>query len=296
MNDPLHTPARDGTLNQTTDPHGPVPRAPLRDLEGLRPRCVGRCGRSPVVTLAACGPARRPLRRAFHNSAITDDDVTRTTTTVVAPTSAAPATTSSAPVATSSVVVRSTSSAPPLGRRRPVRHRGRSPHARPLRRLGTVTVLLIAGFGDGGDNWGSIEGPVAQDARVCSSARFGTGTSDPPATVQTFRSQAADLHQALGSIGEPGPYVVVGHSFGGAEAVTFASMFGDEVAGLLLLDASPTTWPETVCAVPDDGSDTARSYQQACARTPTRRTTRNVSTSPPRSPKWPRSLHSATSR
>ena len=42
--------------------------------------------------------------------------------------------------------------------------------------------------------------------------------------------------------------------FGGAEAVTFASMFPTEVRGLLLLDASPPAWNTAICAVPDDGS------------------------------------------
>lgn len=98
---------------------------------------------------------------------------------------------------------------------------------------GAPTVVLIAGFNDGGDNWGSIEAPIAQGARVCSSARFGTGTSDAPPAVQTFTSQATQLRTALESVGEPGPYVVVGHSYGGAEAVAFASMFASDVSGLL---------------------------------------------------------------
>jgi len=41
----------------------------------------------------------------------------------------------------------------------------------------------------------------------------------------------------------------VGHSFGGAQAVTFTSQYPDEVAGLMLLDASPATWPATACSV-----------------------------------------------
>jgi pimeloyl-ACP methyl ester carboxylesterase len=61
----------------------------------------------------------------------------------------------------------------------------------------------------------------------------------------------------LEEAGEPGPYVVVGHSFGGAEAVTFASTYAGEVAGLVLLDASPTTWPDIVCSVP--------AYEAVCA-------------------------------
>jgi pimeloyl-ACP methyl ester carboxylesterase len=58
---------------------------------------------------------------------------------------------------------------------------------------------------------------------------------------------------------------VVGHSFGGAEAVAFTSGFSDEVEGVLLLDASPVTWPAAVCAVPADGSPAATAFAGICA-------------------------------
>lgn len=122
---------------------------------------------------------------------------------------------------------------------------------------GPTTVLLIAGWGDGGEYWGAIEPAISERARVCWYARFGTGKSDAPSTTQTFSTQAADLHALLEQTGEPGPYVVLGHSFGGAEAVTFASKYADEVAGLVLLDASPVTWPATVCSVAE--------YEAGCA-------------------------------
>ena len=121
---------------------------------------------------------------------------------------------------------------------------------------GDTTVVLIAGW-DGGDGaWDAVAPSVSQHARVCSYAKFGTGSSDAAPTVQTFASQADDLHALLAAAHEPGPYVVLGHSFGGAAAVTFASKYPDEVTGLLLLDASPTTWPTTVCTVP--------AYKPAC--------------------------------
>ncbi len=130
---------------------------------------------------------------------------------------------------------------------------------------GDATVVLIAGLGDGGDNWGAIEPAVAPSARVCSYAHFGTGTSDPPPGPQTFSTRANDLQTLLQAAGERGPYLLVGHSFGGAEAVMFASMFPDDVTGVLLLDASPATWITTLCSVVDDGSDAAASYRELCA-------------------------------
>jgi pimeloyl-ACP methyl ester carboxylesterase len=130
---------------------------------------------------------------------------------------------------------------------------------------GDTTVVLISGFEGGGDIWGAVTPDISRQARVCSYDRFGTGTSDPSSTTQTFASQAQDLRALLQAIGEPAPYVVVGHSFGGAEAVSFASSFPADVSGLLLLDASPISWPAAVCSVSDDGSDAARDFQAACA-------------------------------
>lgn len=129
---------------------------------------------------------------------------------------------------------------------------------------GPTTVLLIAGFNDGGDNWGEIEPGLSRQARVCSYARFGTGTSDPPTRPQTFATSAADLHALLKAIGEPGPYLVVGHSYGGGQAVTFASQYRSEVIGVALLDATPVGWIAAGCAVPDDGSEWAASFRDGC--------------------------------
>ena len=122
---------------------------------------------------------------------------------------------------------------------------------------GDSTVLLLAGWDHASPDWAGIEPSIAQHARVCSYDRFGTGTSDAAATPQTFETQVADLHELLEAAGEPGPYVVVGHSFGGAEAVTFAATHPDEVAAVMLVDASPTTWPSTVCSIP--------AYASGCA-------------------------------
>jgi pimeloyl-ACP methyl ester carboxylesterase len=117
----------------------------------------------------------------------------------------------------------------------------------------------------GDENWGKVEPDIAARARVCSYARPGTGSSDPATSTQTFTTQSAQLDSLLTTAGEPGPYVVVGHSFGGAEAVTFASRYADQVTGLVLIDASPATWPAELCAVADDGSDMAVTIHSTCA-------------------------------
>ena len=129
---------------------------------------------------------------------------------------------------------------------------------------GDTTVLLIAGFGGDTTNWVNVEPAIATRARVCSYDRPGTGTSDPATMTTTFTTEATDFHNVLKTIGEPGPYVVVGHSFGGAQAIAFASLFADDVTGIVLIDASPTTWPAAACSVADDGSDMAAMMRASC--------------------------------
>jgi pimeloyl-ACP methyl ester carboxylesterase len=129
---------------------------------------------------------------------------------------------------------------------------------------GPATAVLVAGFETSSKIWDAVTPAVAEQTRVCTYDRFGTGTSDPAPRSQTFASQVEDLHAALASLGEIGPYVVVGHSFGGGAAVVFADTYRTEVTGLLLVDASPVTWPTTICSVPDDGTPAAIGYQQLC--------------------------------
>src|SRR5204863_6990713 len=55
---------------------------------------------------------------------------------------------------------------------------------------GDATVLLIAGWGAGGDEaWSAVYPALAEQARVCTYDRPGTGTSDAPASDQTFETE-----------------------------------------------------------------------------------------------------------
>jgi pimeloyl-ACP methyl ester carboxylesterase len=68
--------------------------------------------------------------------------------------------------------------------------------------------------------------------------------SDPVPQPQTATDAVADLHALLGAAAIPGPYVLVGHSYGGLVVRLYASTYPGEVAGLVLVDALPAveTW------------------------------------------------------
>jgi pimeloyl-ACP methyl ester carboxylesterase len=108
---------------------------------------------------------------------------------------------------------------------------------------GSPTVLLEAGYTASGiGTFGqTIQPALAHKTRVCTYDRAGIGVSDPrPASVTPLTSitQARELHALLDAIGEHGPFVYVGHSYGGMIARAFAAAYPEETVGLVLLDAS----------------------------------------------------------
>lgn len=100
------------------------------------------------------------------------------------------------------------------------------------------TVVLEPGAGGSAASMGLIAPAVARDGRVCVYDRAGRGWSDPAASPPDGAQIATDLHELLHRARVPGPYVLAGHSFGGLYVRTYAAMWPDEVAGLVLVDST----------------------------------------------------------
>ncbi|WP_185972398.1 alpha/beta fold hydrolase [Georgenia yuyongxinii] len=103
---------------------------------------------------------------------------------------------------------------------------------------GSPTVVLQSGQGEMSSTWGLIAPAVAGTTRVCAYDRAGQGWSEDAPQLQDGWAAAADLHALLARAGEHGPYVLVGHSIGGAHAMAFAARYPDDVAGMVELDSS----------------------------------------------------------
>jgi pimeloyl-ACP methyl ester carboxylesterase len=93
------------------------------------------------------------------------------------------------------------------------------------------------------DGW--IAPNVAQETRVCTYDRVGRGWSESSSGPQDGAEVATDLHTLLENAGIEGPYVLAGHSAGGAYVLIFANLYPDDLAGLVLLDSmSPDQYEE----------------------------------------------------
>jgi pimeloyl-ACP methyl ester carboxylesterase len=105
---------------------------------------------------------------------------------------------------------------------------------------GGPTVVLEGGLGETSPAWGWIAPAASRTTRVCAYDRAGQGWSGDAPRVQDALDVADDLHALLTVAGEPGPYVLVGHSTGGTYALAHAARYPADVAGMVLLDsASP---------------------------------------------------------
>jgi pimeloyl-ACP methyl ester carboxylesterase len=103
---------------------------------------------------------------------------------------------------------------------------------------GGPTVVLLSGLGEFSPSWAHIAPAVAGTSRVCAHDRAGQGWSDDAPQIQDGVQAASDLNTLLDRAGEDGPYVLVGHSIGGSYAMTYAARYPEQVAGMVLLDAS----------------------------------------------------------
>jgi pimeloyl-ACP methyl ester carboxylesterase len=111
---------------------------------------------------------------------------------------------------------------------------------------GGITVILDSGMGGSALDWILVQPEVAKFTRVCSYDRAGYGWSDVSPVSRTSLQIAQELKSLLDAAGEKGPFVMVGHSFGGYNVRVFTGQYPKQVLGLVLVDAShPDEGPRT---------------------------------------------------
>jgi pimeloyl-ACP methyl ester carboxylesterase len=99
-------------------------------------------------------------------------------------------------------------------------------------------VVMDAGIGECSIGWCLVQPEIAKFARVCTYDRAGLGWSDSSPTARTSRQIVKELHALLVNAGIEPPFVMVGHSFGGINVRLYASLYPEEVSGIVLVDAS----------------------------------------------------------
>ncbi len=124
---------------------------------------------------------------------------------------------------------------------------------------GRPTVVFDSGMGGSSLDWVRVQPEVTKFTRVCSYDRAGYGWSEPSPNPRTSLQIAKELKELLTSAAERGPYLLVGHSFGGYNIRMFNKLYPFDVAGMVLVDAEhpdeevrqkelQSAWPEVIKA------------------------------------------------
>jgi len=115
---------------------------------------------------------------------------------------------------------------------------------------GSLTVVVITGLAAPATSWSRVLPSLQRITRTCVYDRPGLGLSPPrpdATSVVDAGLYSRELAALLRAAGERGPYVVVGHSFGGLIARAFVHDNPGRVRAILLAESvtpnDPTTGP-----------------------------------------------------
>lgn len=104
---------------------------------------------------------------------------------------------------------------------------------------GTPTIVFEAGLGDDGlDDWKRVWPAVAEMSSVVVYSRSGNGRSQLGPGDHSARTCATELHALLTHLSLKPPYLLVGRSYGGILVRLYTSLYPNEVAGMVLVDAT----------------------------------------------------------
>jgi len=100
---------------------------------------------------------------------------------------------------------------------------------------GTPTVVLDAGAGGFSTAWSAVQ-QALPGIRSCAYDRAGWGWSEPGPGPRTITQEVFELQALLRAAHVSGPYVLVGHSYGGMIVRRYAALHQGDVAGIILVD------------------------------------------------------------
>lgn len=105
---------------------------------------------------------------------------------------------------------------------------------------GKPSVVWMAGGHMGGFDLHHLHRMLRKETRSILVDRPGTGWSDIGPFPRSTVRETEEVFAALDGAGEKGPFVLVGHSFGGLLVANMARRHPERLAGLVLLDPTPT--------------------------------------------------------
>jgi pimeloyl-ACP methyl ester carboxylesterase len=101
---------------------------------------------------------------------------------------------------------------------------------------GSPTVVFESGMGEDTSTWQNVQPAIGKFTRTFVYDRAGLGKSEPSPKPRTVEELVLELHQVLQAAEVPSPYILVGHSLGGAIVQLYAHNYPAEIAGIVFVD------------------------------------------------------------
>jgi pimeloyl-ACP methyl ester carboxylesterase len=111
---------------------------------------------------------------------------------------------------------------------------------------GSPTVILEPGFAKFSLNVRALQERIAGFTHVCAYDHAGIGWSEAGLMPRTGAQLVKELSLLLKNAQIDGPYILLAHSFGGLSARLFAVQHQVQMAGLILVDATPPDFLHTI--------------------------------------------------
>ena len=99
-------------------------------------------------------------------------------------------------------------------------------------------MIIEPGAGSWSLQWLEVQKELSNYMTVITYDRAGYGWSDPSPYSRTAENIVSELKTGLDQLGIKGPFVLMGHSFGGLLVKTFVNIYPDQVSSLILADAA----------------------------------------------------------
>lgn len=103
---------------------------------------------------------------------------------------------------------------------------------------GSPTIIMESGLGVSSYTWFKTQRMVREFTKVCSYDRAGLGQSERGKMPRTSAQIVEELHTLITNAEIETPFVLVGASFGGMTSLLYVSEYPDDVAALVLVDAT----------------------------------------------------------
>ena len=113
---------------------------------------------------------------------------------------------------------------------------GSSGYLRESGRKTGPTVLLIHGYAENSDSWGSLAADLMKDHTVVVPDLRRIGKSSKPEAGYDKKTQAKDMRAVVTALGHDNTFVVA-HDIGNMVAYAYAAMYPDKVERLAVMDA-----------------------------------------------------------